>query len=66
MESAPEKANHTAKFVREASKEIHEITKEQAPVLAQSALVSARSKLAVVLPFVKRSSNEESLPVAAE
>jgi predicted nucleotide-binding protein (sugar kinase/HSP70/actin superfamily) len=65
VQSAPEKANHTAKLVREASKEIYEITKEQAPVLAQSALVSARSKLAVVLPFIKRAPGEE-LPVAAE
>jgi len=64
VQTAPERANHTAKLVREASKEILEITKEQGPVLAQNALTSARAKLAVVLPFVKAS--EESLPVAAE
>jgi len=49
--------------VREASKEIYEITKEQAPVMAKGALDSARTKLATVLPFVK---NAEPLPVAAE
>jgi predicted nucleotide-binding protein (sugar kinase/HSP70/actin superfamily) len=64
VQTAPERANSTAKLVREASKEIFEITKEQGPVLAQNALTSARAKLAVVLPFVKPS--EESLPVAAE
>jgi len=63
-ESAPAKANGTAKLLREASKEIYEITKEQAPVVAKGALQSARTKLAVVLPFVKP--HEESLPVAAE
>ena len=50
--------------MREASREIYEITKEQAPVVAKGALLSARTKLATVLPFVKPS--EESLPVAAE
>jgi hypothetical protein len=64
VQTAPERANSTAKLVREASKELLEITKEQGPVLAQNALTSARAKLAVVLPFVKPS--EESLPVAAE
>ncbi len=64
VQSAPEKANSTAKLVREASKEIYEITKEQAPGVAKGALLSARTKLAVVLPFIKPS--EESLPVAAE
>ncbi len=64
VQSAPEKANSTAKLLREASKEIYEITKEQAPVVAKGALFSARTKLAIVLPFVKPS--EESLPVAAE
>ena len=66
LRSAPEKANSTAKFVREASREIYEITKEQAPVVAKGALLNARTKLAVVLPFVKLQPNEESLPVAAE
>jgi len=51
-------------LVREASKEIFEITKEQGPVVAKGALLSARTKLAVVLPFIKPS--EEPLPVAAE
>ena len=64
VKSAPEKANSTAQLMREASKELYEITKEQAPVVAKGALLSARTKLAVVLPFVKPS--EESLPVAAE
>ena len=64
VDSAPKKASGAANLVREASKEIYEITKEKAPVLAQSALDNARNKLSVVLPFVK--SSEESLPVAAE
>src|SRR6185369_9202719 len=64
VHSAPEKANSTAKLLREASKEIYEITKEQGPVMAKGALASARTKLAVVLPFVKPS--DESLPIAAE
>jgi len=64
VQTAPEKANRTASLVREASKELYEITKEQAPVVAKGALHSARTKLAVVLPFVKPS--EEALPVAAE
>ena len=64
MQNAPEKANSTAQLLREASKELLEITKEQAPVVAKGALHSARTKLAIVLPFVKPS--EESLPVAAE
>jgi inorganic triphosphatase YgiF len=64
VESAPAKATNAASLVREASKEIYEITKEKAPVVAEAALLSARTKLAVVLPFVKPS--EESLPVAAE
>jgi len=64
VQSAPEKATSTAKLVREASREIYEITKEQAPVVAKGALLSARTKLAVVLPFVKPS--DESLPIAAE
>ncbi|MEO6603220.1 MAG: 2-hydroxyglutaryl-CoA dehydratase, partial [Polyangiaceae bacterium] len=64
VESAPTKAGKAASLVREASKEIYEITKEKAPFVAQSALVSARTKLGTVLPFVKP--NEESLPVAAE
>jgi hypothetical protein len=64
VDSAPTKAQNLAGLAREASKEIYEITKERAPVVAQSALVSARTKLAVVLPFVKPS--EEPLPVAAE
>jgi predicted nucleotide-binding protein (sugar kinase/HSP70/actin superfamily) len=64
VQSAPQKANSTAQLLREASKELFEITKEQAPVVAKGALHSARAKLAVVLPFVKPS--EESLPIAAE
>jgi len=64
VQTAPQKANDTAKLVREASKEIFEITKEQGPILAQNALSNARTKLGSVLPFVKPS--EESLPVAAE
>ena len=64
VETAPTKASNAAALVREASKEIYEITKEQAPIVAQSALVSARAKLGTVLPFIKPS--EESLPVAAE
>ena len=64
VETAPTKASSAAALVREASKELYEITKEQAPIVAQSALVSARSKLGTVLPFIKPS--EESLPVAAE
>jgi hypothetical protein len=63
-QNAPETANSTAQLLREASKELFEITKEQAPVVAKGALLSARTKLATVLPFVKPS--EESLPVAAE
>ncbi|HTA88674.1 MAG TPA: 2-hydroxyglutaryl-CoA dehydratase [Polyangiaceae bacterium] len=67
VQTAPQKANETAKLVREASKEIYEITKEQGPVLAQNALTSARSKLGSVLPFAPfAKANEESLPVAAE
>ena len=62
VSSAPKKASNAANLMREASKEIYEITKEQGPVVAQSALVNARAKLASVLPFVKR----EELPVAAE
>jgi hypothetical protein len=62
--AAPEKASNAASLFREASKEIYEITKEKAPVVAHSALVNARTKLAVVLPFVK--APEEPLPVAAE
>jgi len=64
VQTAPQKANETAKLVREASKEIFEITKEQGPVLAQNALTSARTKLGAVLLFVKPS--EEAMPVAAE
>ena len=64
VQSAPEKANSTAQMLREASRELYEITKEQAPVVAKGALLSARTKLAVVLPFVKPS--DESLPIAAE
>jgi len=64
VDSAPAKAQNAASVMREASKEIYEITKEKAPGMAQSALVSARTKLAAVLPFVKP--NEEPLPVAAE
>jgi hypothetical protein len=62
--TAPEKATSAAHLIREASKELLEITKEQGPVVAKGAFESARSKLAVVLPFVKAS--EEPLPVAAE
>ena len=64
VQTAPERAASTAKLVREASRELYEITKEQGPVMAKGALLNARTKLAVVLPFVKPS--EESLPVAAE
>jgi hypothetical protein len=34
--------------------------------VAKGAIDSARTKLAVVLPFVKAKPSEESLPVAAE
>lgn len=61
---APTSARNAAGVISEASKELFEITKEKAPAVAQSALFSARTKLATVLPFVK--ANEESLPVAAE
>jgi len=61
--SAPERAEKTAALVREASKELIEIAKEQGPSLAQSAFNNARAKLAEVLPFVK--ANEE-MPIAAE
>jgi len=63
-QNAPEKASSAAQLVRQASRELYEIGKEQAPVVAKGALDSARTKLAVVLPFIKP--NEESLPVAAE
>jgi len=66
LHSAPEKANSTAQLLRAASKEIYEITKEQAPIVAKGTLHSARSKLSAVLPFVKPKPNDESLPVAAE
>ncbi|HEY4106820.1 MAG TPA: 2-hydroxyglutaryl-CoA dehydratase [Polyangiaceae bacterium] len=62
--TAPKRAEKTAALVREASKELLEIAKEMGPSVAQSALQSARAKLAEVLPFVK--ANEEAMPVAAE
>ena len=62
---APTSARNAAGVISEASKELFEITKEMAPGVAQSALTSARTKLATVLPFVAKPS-EESLPVAAE
>ena len=64
LESGPTKAANAAALVREASKELLEIAKEKAPVMAEAALTSARSKLGTVLPVVK--ANDEALPVAAE
>jgi len=65
-QNAPEKASGAAQLLRQASRELYEIGKEQAPVVAKGAIDSARTKLAVVLPFVKAKPNEESMPIAAE
>jgi len=64
VQHAPEKASGAAGLLREASRELYEISREQAPVVAKGAWLGARTKLASVLPFVKPS--EESLPIAAE
>jgi len=64
LSQAPKNAENAAKLVGAASKELFEIGKEKAPELAQAAFSTARTKLAVVLPFVK--AQEEPLPVAAE
>jgi predicted nucleotide-binding protein (sugar kinase/HSP70/actin superfamily) len=49
--SAPENAQKAAKFVGQASSEIAEIVKEQAPVLASRAVSGAKERLTKVIPL---------------
>ena len=61
--NAPETARATGAFLKRASSELFGIAKEKAPVVADQALVAARTRLGRVLPFV-RPSDEEQQPVA--
>src|SRR6185503_19241660 len=49
--NAPENAQKAAKLVGQASSEIAEIVKEQAPVLANRAVMGAKERLAKVIPL---------------
>jgi hypothetical protein len=49
--NAPENAQKAAKFVGQASSEIAEIVKEQAPVLASRAVNGAKERLTKVIPL---------------
>jgi predicted nucleotide-binding protein (sugar kinase/HSP70/actin superfamily) len=62
--SAPQTAKSAAALMQVGGKELFEIAKEKAPGVVDSALGSARTKLATVLPFVK--DHHDSVPVAAE
>jgi hypothetical protein len=55
--NAPENAHKARKLIGQASSELAEIVKEQAPVLANRAVSGAKGRLAKVIPLAKSATN---------